>query len=238
MNVKNTMKRYLITGASRGIGRAIAVHLAGSGVDLYLHGRDQKALAETIHLVDRKSDACLVTELCHDFRNREEVEALVDTIQNKSFDAIINNAGMTVVKPMEQISVTEWQEVLAVNLTAPYMIIKGLLPHMHRGASIINILSIASKNGFPNWSSYCTTKFAMEGFSQCLREEVRERGIRVVNVYPSATDTELWHGVPGTWSREKMLSPDKVAEAILFAINQPPDVLVESIAIGNQAGKL
>jgi short-subunit dehydrogenase len=232
------MKRYLITGASRGIGRAIAVHLANSGVDLFLHGRDKTALAETIHLVERKSDACLVTELCHDFRNANEVEQLVSAIQNKSFDAIINNAGMTIVKPMEQISTTEWQEALSVNLTAPFIIFKGLLPHMHRGASIVNILSIASKNGFPNWSSYCASKFAMEGFSQSLREEVRERGIRVVNVYPSATDTELWHCIPGSWPREKMLSADKVADAILFAINQPPDVLVESIAIGNQAGRL
>ncbi len=232
------MKRYLITGASRGIGRAIAVHLAASGVDIFLHGRDKKALSETVHLMERKSDACLITELNHDFRNASDVEAMVVAIQNKSFDAVINNAGMTLVKPIEQLGINEWQDALSVNVTAPFIIAKGLLPHMHRGASIVNILSIASKNGFPKWGSYCTTKFALEGFSQSLREEVRERGIRVVNVYPSATDTELWHTVPGNWPREKMLSPDKVAEAIVFAINQPPDVLVESITIGNQAGKL
>lgn len=232
------MKRYLITGASRGIGRSTAVHLARNDVELFLHGRDAQALAETESLVGQRSDGCVVRKLCSDFSNPDDVQALVDSIQTTAFDAIINNAGMTVVKPIEQINTEEWQQALAVNLTAPFIIIKGLLPRMPHGSSIVNVLSVASKNGFPNWSSYCASKFAMEGFSQSLREEVRTRGIRVVNVYPSATDTELWQNVPGTWPREQMLSPDKVAEAIMFAVNQPPDVVVEAIAIGNQAGKL
>jgi 3-oxoacyl-[acyl-carrier protein] reductase len=189
-------------------------------------------------LVVQRSEGCVVRKLCSDFSQPGDVQTFVDTIQTTPFDAIINNAGVTVVKPIEETSLHEWQQVLAVNLTAPFIIIKGLLPQMPHGASIVNVLSVASKNGFPNWSSYCASKFAMEGFSQSLRDEVRHRGIRVVNVYPSATDTELWEGVPGTWPREQMLSPDKVAEAIAFAINQPPDVVVESIAIGNQAGKL
>ena len=80
---------------------------------------------------------------------------------------------------------------------------------MKAGASIVNILSIAAKTGFANWSSYCMSKFALEGFSQSIREELRPRGIRVLNIYPAATDTEIWEPIEGNWPREKMMSSER-----------------------------
>src|SRR5438045_6962040 len=76
---------------------------------------------------------------------------------------------------------------------------------MPPGASIVNILSIAAKTGFPNWSAYCMSKFALEGFFQSTREELRERKIRVINIYPAATDTNIWNSVEGDWPRGKMI---------------------------------
>lgn len=82
------------------------------------------------------------------------------------------------------------------------------------------------------------SKFALEGFSQSVREELRPRGIRVINIYPAATATEIWNGVEGNWPREKMMSANDVAEAVRYALAQPPSLAVESIALGNTAGTL
>ena len=79
-------------------------------------------------------------------------------------------------------------------------------PHMPPGPSIVNILSIAAKTGFANWSAYCMSKFALEGCSQCVREELRDRRIRMINVYPAATDTHIWTHIEGKWPRHKMIS--------------------------------
>jgi NADP-dependent 3-hydroxy acid dehydrogenase YdfG len=82
------------------------------------------------------------------------------------------------------------------------------------------------------------SKFAIEGFSQALREELRPRNIRVIHIYPSATNTEIWDSVPGDWSKEKMLDPKEVAEAVAYAISRPSDVAVENLSVGNIAGTL
>src|SRR5437764_10592209 len=176
------MKRYLITGASRGIGRAIAEKLAGAEHTLLLHGRDRQALAKTCSLVEAKSGK--VIPLCYDLRQTDSIEKMIDEIGSAPIDALINNAGIAVVKPLGEITLEEWETIFAVNVTAPFLLTQRLLPMMPSGASIVNILSIAAKTGFPNWSAYCMSKFALEGFSQSVREEVHSRGIRVLNIYP------------------------------------------------------
>jgi short-subunit dehydrogenase len=125
-----------------------------------------------------------------------------------------------------------------VNVTAPFLLTQKLLPIMPAGSTIVNILSIAAKTGFPNWSSYCMSKFALEGFSQAVRAELRPRGIRVLNVYPAATATEIWNGVEGDWPREKMLSADEVANAVAYALSRPSQVAVENITLQNVSGAL
>jgi NADP-dependent 3-hydroxy acid dehydrogenase YdfG len=109
---------------------------------------------------------------------------------------------------------------------------------MPPGSSIVNILSVAAKTGFPNWSAYCMSKFALEGFSQCVREELREGKIRVINVYPAATDTNIWTQIEGKWPRHKMISPEDVASAVAYALSRPAEVTLENISISSLAGNL
>jgi NAD(P)-dependent dehydrogenase (short-subunit alcohol dehydrogenase family) len=109
---------------------------------------------------------------------------------------------------------------------------------MSPGSSIVNILSVAAKTGFPNWSAYCMSKFALEGFSQSVREELRDRKIRVLNVYPAATDTDIWNKVEGEWPRGKMMSPNEVAGAVAYALSRPREVSLENITLTNLAGDL
>ncbi|HYJ04080.1 MAG TPA: SDR family oxidoreductase [Chthoniobacterales bacterium] len=230
------MKRYLITGASRGIGRAIADKLAGPDRTLLLHGRDREALAKTRESVEAKGGKTI--SLCYDLRDPAMVQKLIDEAGSSPLDALINNAGIAVVKPLAEITLDEWQSSFALNVTAPFLLTQKLLPIMSAGSTIVNILSIAAKTGFPNWSGYCMSKFALEGFTQSVREELRPRGIRVVNVYPAATNTEIWNAVEGEWPRAKMLSAKEIGAAVAYALSRPGDVAVENIELKNVSGSL
>src|SRR5712691_7997644 len=230
------MKRYLITGASRGIGRAIAEKLAAPDVALLLHGRDTVALAETCKSV--KSGCARVIPLIHDLALPKGVSDLIAAVGDEPLDLFVNNAGIAVVKPFGEITSVEWEQTLGVNVTAPFLLMQQFAPDMPPGSSIVNVLSIAAKTGYPGWSAYCMSKFALEGFSQSVRAELRDRKIRMINVYPAATHTNIWNSVKGDWPRDQMISPDDVATAVAFALAQPPDVLVENITLGNLGGDL
>jgi len=230
------MKRYLITGASRGIGRAISKRLAAADVELLLHGRDTIALAETCNSV--KPRCAGVTTLIHDLAKPSGVSDLISAIGDKPIDLLVNNAGIAVVKPFGEITPVEWEQTVGVNITAPFLLIQYFAPKMPPGSSIVNILSIAAKTGYANWSAYCMSKFALEGFSQSVREELREHKIRVINIYPAATDTDIWNEVEGDWPRHKMISATQVADAAAFALSQPPEVLIENITLGNLSGSV
>jgi hypothetical protein len=118
------------------------------------------------------------------------------------------------------------------------MLMQHFAPEMPPGSSIVNILSIAAKTGFANWSAYCMSKFALEGLSQSVREELRDRRIRVINAYPTATDTSIWTHIEGEWPRHKMISPEDVASTVAYALSLPADVTLESISISSLSGNL
>ncbi len=230
------MKRYLITGASRGIGRAIAEKLAAKDVELLLHGRDTVALAQTRKAVE--SQCAKVALLIHDLATSAGVSDLIAEVGNEPIRLLVNNAGVAVVKPFTEITQIEWEQTVGVNITAPFMLTQHFAPRMPPGSSIVNVLSVAAKSGFANWSAYCMSKFGLEGFSQCVREELRDRKIRVINVYPAATDTEIWDQIEGKWPRQKMMSATEVADAVAFALARPTDTLVENITLSSLAGNL
>ncbi len=228
--------RIVVTGASGGIGRAVAERLAAPGVELVLHGRDASALAEAVGAVRARGAAARGCPA--DLAAPSQVRALVEEIGAAPVDALVNAAGVAVVKPFGEISLAEWQESLAVGVTAPFLLIQGLLPCLGAGASVVNVLSIAARRGFPGWSAYCAAKFALEGLTLSLREELRPRGVRVINVYPAATDTRLWDRVRGEWDRRRMLPPTEVAEAVAYALDRPAGTLVETVEVGDVSGPL
>lgn len=228
------MDACLITGASRGIGRAIAVRLSQPERTLYLHGRDRRALDESCRLAGARGAETV--PIIADLASIAGIEEIIARVGERPIDVLVNNAGVSHVAPIEEITPEMWQETLAVNVTAPFLLTRNLLPHMSSGAAIVNILSVAAKTVFPDWSGYCMSKFALDGFMRALREELRPRGIRIINVYPAATATGMWDAVPGTWNADTMLSPDEVAEAVAYALDRPSSTLVDSISLGNLAG--
>lgn len=230
------MKRILITGASRGIGRAIAEKLASPDIELLLHGRDTVALAKACDAV--KQPCAKVTTLVHDLAVTAGVCDLIAAVGDAPLDVLINNAGIAVVKPFAEITQVEWEQTLGVNVTAPFMLTQHFAPRMPPGSSIVNILSVAAQTGFANWSAYCASKFALEGFSQSVREELRQHQVRMINVYPAATDTEIWNKVEGEWPRGKMMSADEIAAAVAYALSRPSGVGLENITLSSVAGEL
>ena len=230
------MKRILITGASRGIGRAIAEKLAAPDVTLLLHGRDTVALAETCKAV--QSHCAGVVKLIHDLATEKGVANLISEVGGDPLNVLVNNAGIAVVKRFREVTLEEWKQTLGVNVTAPFLLKQRFVGQMPPGSSVVNILSIAAKTGFANWSAYCMSKFAVEGFSQSVRDELRERRIRMINIYPAATNTEIWDDVTGDWPRDKMIAPEEVASAVVYALSQPANVAVENVTLSNAAGNL
>ncbi len=230
------MQRIVVTGASRGIGRAIAERLAEPGKKIVIHGRDTAALDETAAAVRAKGAEAM--PITGDLSSAAGVEEVLRQIEEGPIDALINNAGISVVAPVEEITVDQWEKTLAVNVTAPFLLVQLLLPMLGDGATIINMLSVANKASFPGWAAYTMSKAALEGFSRILREELRPKGIRVVDLYPAATATDLWDSVPGEWSREAMLPPTEVAEAVAYVLGRPEGVLLESLSVGKLGGNL
>ena len=141
------MKRILITGASRGIGRAIAEKLAAPDVTLLLHGRDTVALAETCKSVQPQCAG--VIKLIHDLATEKGVSNLISAVGGDPLDVLINNAGIAVVKPFREITLDEWNQTLGVNVTAPFLLMQRFAGQMPPGSSIVNILSIAAKTALP-----------------------------------------------------------------------------------------
>jgi len=233
---QNRMRRYLITGASRGIGRAIAEKVSGRDVELLLHGRDTVALAQTCKVVEPQ--CAKVTPLIHDLTTARGVSDLIAEVGREPVELLVNNAGIAVVKPFTEITSIEWEQTVGVNITAPFLLTQRFAPRMPPGASVVNILSVAAKTAFPNWSAYCMSKFALEGLSQSIRQELREHCVRMINIYPAATNTEIWDDVAVDWPRDKMISADQVADTVAYALSRPADVAVENITLSNAAGTL
>jgi NAD(P)-dependent dehydrogenase (short-subunit alcohol dehydrogenase family) len=228
----------LITGASRGIGRATALALAASGTHLVLNGRDNSALEHVAAEV--RAAGAHATPVACDVSAEPHARRLIETSAalHGQIDVLINNAGSATVQPFTELALEDWEHTLRVSLTATFLTCKYAVPSMQRGGLIINIASIAARQAFPTWSAYSAAKFGVVGFSNAIREELRPRGIRVTVVFPAATNTALWDSIPGEWNRAAMLEPADVAGPLAQLVAQPPHVTTEELHIGHVAGAL
>lgn len=227
----------LITGATRGIGLAIARQLAAEGCDLIATARDESALRRI-----RKEirSTRLLVHPC-DVRDPYSVDSLFRTIRAEfsRLDILINNAGIAHANlPVEKLPYPIWKDVLATNLDGTFLVTQAALAIMKRGGTIVNNLSIAANRVFPGSAAYNVSKHGALGFTNTLREELRPKGIRVIGLLPGATDTDIWKTIWPQAPRRKMMSPETVAQAIIDAILLPPNATAENIEILPSAGTL
>jgi NAD(P)-dependent dehydrogenase (short-subunit alcohol dehydrogenase family) len=204
-------KVALITGAGRGIGKAVALDYAREGANLAICARTGSEIEETAREIEAAGAECLALEC--DVSQEEPVLKLIGDVEKHfgRIDVLINNAGvMTRPTPITELEVRKWDYTIAVNLRGPFLVTRAVLPIMIRrkSGSIINVSSSIGRSAYANFAAYAASKWGLEGLTQALAAEVRGRNIRVNSVEPGYVATKLT-GYSGS-------SPESVTEVFVF----------------------
>ncbi|BAZ42594.1 putative short-chain dehydrogenase [Calothrix sp. NIES-4101] len=235
-------RRALITGASSGIGKATVLEFAKAGIDVALVSRSLdklSAVAAAAQHVGVEAKAYAV-----DLADVGEVQAKIEAIALDfgNIDILVNNAGMAYTANLSDIPLADWQRVIDLNLTGVFQCIMGILPGMRQRqtGTIINIVSIAGKRAFANWGAYCVSKAGLMALSQTLAQEERSHGIRVTALCPGSVNTELWDTdtVNANFDRSQMLTPEIVAQSVLYTALLPQQAVVDELTLMPSAGVL
>jgi short-subunit dehydrogenase len=232
-------KNVIITGASKGIGKAIAARFAAEGNHIFICSRGQQALYKTMEEIQTRFPDVTVKAVPFDLSEKEQATAFGNwCLSNADPDILVNNAGF-----FEPGSV--WNEAdgllesqMATNLYSAYHLTRTILPSMmkKKNGHIFNICSIASLHAYENGGAYSISKFAMNGFSKNLREEMKPHGIKVTAVYPGAVLTDSWGDFDN--SKQRIMEADDIARMVVTAAGLSPAACVEDIIIRPQLGDL
>jgi NAD(P)-dependent dehydrogenase (short-subunit alcohol dehydrogenase family) len=236
-------KVAVITGGSSGIGYAIARAFALEGCNLVITGRNEKkllAVSKEFAAYAKSDPIKVVGEVC-DVREPYAVDAVFDMVQTRlgHIDILINNAGISQPPTaIEQTSVEMWREMIDINLGGMFLCTRAALPLMSAGGTIINNLSAAAKQVFPQFAAYTASKMGAYGFTLSLRDEMMARGIRVTALMPGATSTDMWQQIMPDVSRDGMMDVETVAEVVLYTVLLPPSANVSELFITPTAGTI
>jgi len=238
-------KVAVVTGGNRGIGLAVARALVTEACSVVITGRDRAALAKAKAELDAIAASSsrrleVLAERC-DVRIPASVAAVFTKVKKRwgHLDILINNAGISqAMFPVVDTPVELWRSVIDVNLTGTFLVCRAGVPLMPRGATIVNTLSIAAKMNFVQFSAYNASKHGALGFTLTLREELIPKGIRVVALMPGATDTDIWEQFWPDAPRQKMVQPESIAEAVLYAVLLPPAANLSELVLVPMEGVL
>ena len=221
----------LVTGGSRGIGRAIAHHLASLGASLSICGRDRAALEDSARELEKTG----VPVHCQiaDVTKPPDVTDLVAKTETTMgpITMLVNNAGVGLFGPAHEKTEADWDRVLDTNLKSVFLVSRAVAPSMIRRGSgdIINISSLAGKNTFAGGGIYCASKWGVVGLSGCMAEDLREHGIRVSVICPGSVATEF--SGRGAKDASRALSPEDVAHAVEAIVTQGPRSFLSAIDV-------
>jgi 3-oxoacyl-[acyl-carrier protein] reductase len=224
-------KVALVTGASRGIGFAIAKSLATMGAKIALCARDAEKLTSAKTEIERTG--AQVIALPADVSRPADIAPLVQKTEQSlgPIDILINNAGIGVFSPIQQATEADWDSVLDTNLKSVFLLSRAIAPGMiSRGyGHIINIASLAGKNSFAGGGIYCASKWGLLGLTECMAEDLRAHGVRVSAVCPGSVATDF---SPHTnKDPKKMLQPEDVAHAVEMILTQAPQSFISEISL-------
>jgi len=226
-------KVALVTGAGRGIGRAIALAFAEEGAAVALIARSRADLAGVAAEIRERGGRALAVPT--DVTQDAAVESAVESVAGElgRLDILVTSAGTASFAPVADSKPGDWDAMLALNLRAVMVCCRAALPTMmrQRSGTILNLASIAAKRVLPGSAVYTATKMAVIGFSRVLAEELRPHGVRVGVLVPGAVDTPLWDSLGSSPPRDKMLRPEDVARAAVLMAGLPPHASLEELTL-------
>jgi 3-oxoacyl-[acyl-carrier protein] reductase len=228
-------KVALVTGAGRGIGKAVALVLADSGCRVILTARTLSQLQEVQREIEHRKGVAIAVP--GDLTRDEDIDKLMAVIEERfgDVDILINNAGWGKRAPVVRASAADWDQTFRLNLRAPMLLAQRLLPPMiEKGeGAVINIGSVSGKSGEANGAAYSASKFGLIGFTQSLYEEVREQGIKVSVILPGFVDTPL---IPPNrqLDRSRMIQADDIAQTVLYVLKSPATACPVEITVRPQ----
>lgn len=230
----------VITGASKGIGKAIAEKFAANGYSLFLCARNEKELTDTATVISQNYPTIEVHYKTCDVSNKQQLKQFADWIHTKTHaaDVLVNNAGSFIPGHVHEEEDGVIEYLMETNLYSAYYLSKYLLSPMmdRRSGHIFNICSIASLKAYRQGGSYGITKYAMAGLSANLRDEMKKYGVKVTSVFPGAAYTASWDA--SGINPERIMTANDIAEMIFTAANLSPQACVEEIVIRPQLGDL
>lgn len=230
----------VVTGGTKGIGRAIIDLLASQGTNIAVCSRNENDLQELKSSLLTKNDKLNVLTAVTDMSVKSQVLAFGDLIKTEwnNVDVLINNAGLFIPGSVSEEDDGALEQMINTNLYSAYHLTRSLLPIFLKQQSgmIFNMCSIASEIAYPNGGSYSISKFALLGFSKVLREELKDKGVKVTSILPGATWSNSWAGVD--LPRERLMEAQDIAKIVWNAIQLGPSAVIEEIVIRPQLGDL
>lgn len=229
----------VISGASRGIGKAIAAAFAAEGNDLYLCARNKTALEETASALMKEYPGCKALTMVADLSEKKYADAFGDWCLSHAVpDILVNNTGGYVPGNILDEAEGNLENMLNTNLYSAYHLTRKIVPHMVKNGSghIFNICSVASLAAYDGGGSYSISKFAMHGFNQNLRHELKTKGIKVTGVYPGAVLTDSWGDYDN--SSKRIMEASDIASMILACTKLSDQAVPEEIILRPQLGDL
>jgi NADP-dependent 3-hydroxy acid dehydrogenase YdfG len=234
--VQTSPRTALVSGASRGIGLAIAAALVALEMRAVLVARTESTLLDVAKSLGERA-----IPIVGDVGNVDTLESLVERAQSAlggSPDVVVNNAGLFKLAAIADTTADDFAAAIETNLVAPFRLIRAFLPAMRarRSGHIVSIGSVADRVAFAENGAYSASKFGLRGLHEVLRTELMSSGVRTTLISPSAVDTSLWDAVdpdnrPGFLPRAAMLQPAAVAAAVVYAVTQPADVNVSELRL-------
>ena len=229
-----TITTALVTGATQGIGRATAFALGRAG---YRVGACARTAAKVDALVaELRAQGIEAAGAAADVSDPAQVERAVAAVAGTLGDVglLVNNAGVLIARPFEELTLEDWDTTMATNLRSLFLVTRAVLPAMRRKreGTVVNVASLAGRNGFVGGTAYAASKHGVLGFSRSLMLEVRKEGIRVIAICPGSVDTGMLREQPLLKSDpQRILRPEDVADAIVHAVQLPQRALVSELDI-------
>ena len=222
-------KKVLIVGATGGIGAHLVKLISNSGAQVWIAGRQLARL----NLIAESNQLPASQILEVDLSNSASVQNFIKKIENEAFDIYINAAGIGIIKPLNQLEVSDMQLSYQVNVLSTFEIVKVILPKMIevKKGLIINIPGILGKIPMSGAAAYCASKYALVGMMQSIREELKRTEIRITQVYLGGVDSPFWDNIDLRVQRDKMIQAEEAAKSIWFLCQQPSSGVVSEMVL-------